>query len=333
MNQKYNKMQIWTIIAFLIVPLLSSFISTYHIVGFFDLGNYTWMAVVLAIAFELGSIASALSITILDKISKFAVWTMFFTLIAFQIIGNVYYTFDYITLAEKNYPEYLENAKVFLTYFYEFETFDDLKMFLSLLIGVPIPLISLAFLKTLVDYVSNVKKEISEKEDSNSNFEELIDEIDLPEEYSGEDEEEDETPEEDFSDIEEDVEDDTEIEEDEVELIDPLEDLKPQETEPLSEADFKTFLDKIEIPEPPKEELKKAVEKVKKEKPKKEKKTLKIVNSSGAVEEVNSKPPVKLGENKMSVEEYQRQNKQMKEMLQKLYPSAKGKKFDDSELK
>lgn len=329
MNQKYNKMQIWTIIAFLVVPLLSSFISTYHIVGFFDLGNYTWMAVVLAIAFELGSIASALSITILDKISKFAVWTMFFTLIAFQIIGNVYYTFDYITLAEKNYPEYLENAKVFLTYFYEFETFDDLKMFLSLLIGVPIPLISLAFLKTLVDYVSNVKKENAEDVSTNVDLGELVkkfkEKIEIPEDL--EEDEDDLEGMEDYD--EEEVEDDSEIEEEELKV----EDLKPQETEPLSESDFKTFLDKIEIPEPPKEELKKAAEKVKKEEPKEEKKTLKIVNSSGAVEEVNSKPPVKLGENKMSVEEYQRQNKQMKEMLQKLYPSAKGKKFDDSELK
>lgn len=175
MFKDFSKIQIVNIVAFLIVPLISSFISTYHLIDFFHLGNYKFLAISLAIAFELGAIASALSITILDKISKGAVWLMFLILIVFQIIGNVYYTFSYIITQEALTEGYLSNIKIFLEYFYEFESTDDLKMFLSILIGTPIPLMSLAFLKTLVDYISNISKE-------NFVAKEVIKETSIPEE-------------------------------------------------------------------------------------------------------------------------------------------------------
>lgn len=141
-----------TIGSFLLVPLLSSFISTIHIVDFFGLGNYKWMAVLLAIAFEIGSIASALSITVLDKIKKWVIFSMFFILIFFQIVGNVYFSFNYISGLD---TATLKNAQEFFGYFVE-NNITDFKIYLSFLIGLPIPLISLAFLKSLVDYLGKL---------------------------------------------------------------------------------------------------------------------------------------------------------------------------------
>jgi hypothetical protein len=162
--KKYTKIQILNIIAFLIVPIISSFISTYHIVNFFQIGNSFLLSMFLSISFELGALASAISITILDKISKLVTWAIFLILIVFQIIGNVYYTFDYIVKQEMLNPKYLDVPQRFITYFWEFETTDEVRMFLSILIGIPIPLISLAFLKTLVDYISNPDEEKVSKE-------------------------------------------------------------------------------------------------------------------------------------------------------------------------
>lgn len=157
--KKYTKIQIINIIAFLIVPIISSFISTYHIVNFFQIGNSFALSMFLSISFELGALASAISITILDKISKFVTWAIFLILIVFQIIGNVYYTFEYIVRQEVLDPKYLDVPARFIAYFLDFETTDEIRMFLSILIGIPIPLISLAFLKTLVDYISNHNEE------------------------------------------------------------------------------------------------------------------------------------------------------------------------------
>ena len=194
--KKYTKIQIINIIAFLIVPIISSFISTYHIVNFFQIGNSFALSMFLSISFELGALASAISITILDKISKFVTWAIFLILIVFQIIGNVYYTFEYIVRQEVINSKYLDVPARFISYFWEFETTDEIRMFLSILIGIPIPLISLAFLKTLVDYISNhsveevkevetVKEEVSEEIPSQPlEVEEVVEDV-----YNIEDEE------------------------------------------------------------------------------------------------------------------------------------------------
>lgn len=156
MFSRLSRVQKWTVFTFLFVPLLSSLISTIHIVDFFELGNYVWMAYVLAAAFEIGSIASAIAITALDKISKFAVWSIFVILVFFQLLGNIFFSFDFVTRMEMNNPDYLLIVQEFLNYFYEFETAQDFKVTLSILIGMPIPLISLAFLKSVVDYINKI---------------------------------------------------------------------------------------------------------------------------------------------------------------------------------
>ena len=74
-------------ICFLAVPVLSSLISTIHIITFFGLGNMSWMAIVLALAFEIGSIASLMTLTVLDKINKMVVWFIFFVLVIMQMLG------------------------------------------------------------------------------------------------------------------------------------------------------------------------------------------------------------------------------------------------------
>ncbi len=163
MFKNFTKIQKITIISFIIVPILSSFISTLHIVDFFGLGNYKWMAIFLAVAFEIGALSSALSITVLDKIKKWVVYFIFSVLLFFQIIGNVYFSFNYISEMLVSDPNSIKNAREFFGYFWEMSD-TDFKVYLSFLIGVPIPAISLAFLKSLIDYLSKTMEELKEKD-------------------------------------------------------------------------------------------------------------------------------------------------------------------------
>ena len=159
MFKNLTNMQKWTVFSFLFVPLLSSLISTIHIVDFFKIGNFIWMAYVLAVAFEIGSIASAIALTVLDKISKFAVWSIFIILVFFQLLGNIFFSFEFITKMQMENSEYLNIVSDFLNYFYEFDDPREFKVTLSILIGMPIPLISLAFLKSVIDYIGNILKD------------------------------------------------------------------------------------------------------------------------------------------------------------------------------
>ena len=148
---------------FLSVPAISSAISMVHLVDLFNLGNPVWLSILLAITFELGSIASLLAISVIDRINSYAIWFIFFVLSALQIIGNVYYSYTFTSV------QLLSNQN-FLTTFNElfsFITGDDIKdakLFLSCIIGIPIPLIALFFLKSNMDYLKLGKKNTGEKE-------------------------------------------------------------------------------------------------------------------------------------------------------------------------
>lgn len=159
MKLKPNDFRKIVVASFLAVPALSSLISTIHIITFFGLGNMTWMAIILALAFEIGSIASLMTLAVLDKINRFAVWFIFVVLVAMQMLGNVYYTYDYISQAMATNPQWIDSFIDLV----EMMTMQKLeqrttKFILSLLIGLPIPIISLAFLKSVSDYLKPEEK-------------------------------------------------------------------------------------------------------------------------------------------------------------------------------
>ena len=142
---------------FLSVPVISSVISTIHLIDLFNLGNPTWLSILLAVTFELGSIASLLAISVIDRIKVGAIWFIFFVLSGLQIIGNVYYSYSFTSDQLMSNPMFLTN---FMDLF-SFITGDDLrdvKVFLSCIIGIPIPLIALFFLKSNIDYLRPEKK-------------------------------------------------------------------------------------------------------------------------------------------------------------------------------
>ena len=49
---------------------LVSIVSTIHVIDFFELSNPRWLAITLAIGFEIGAAASLASLIILDKMNK-----------------------------------------------------------------------------------------------------------------------------------------------------------------------------------------------------------------------------------------------------------------------
>ena len=161
---------------FLSVPAVSSIISTIHLIDLFNLGNPTWLSILLAVTFELGSIASLLAISVIERIKTGAIWFIFSILAGLQILGNVYYSYSFTS------DQMLAN-QTFLTNFmdlFSFITGDeirDVKIFLACIIGVPIPLIALFFLKSNIDYLRpKGDGAIVEKEDATTNDEPSSDE-------------------------------------------------------------------------------------------------------------------------------------------------------------
>ncbi len=145
------------LVIFISVPVLSSIISSIHLVDFFNLGNEPWISVILAIAFELGSIASFLALGLLKNVNKAMLWSIFIILVFMQIVGNVYYSFNFINQQLLIDVNWIKSAIEFLGSFGIY--LEESKLILSMLIGLPIPLISLFFLKSTSDYLNHIQDE------------------------------------------------------------------------------------------------------------------------------------------------------------------------------
>jgi hypothetical protein len=128
---------------FVTLYLLVSVISTIHVIDFFKLSNPTWLAISLAVAFEVGAAASLASLITLDKMNKGIVWGLFIILTMMQAMGNTYYAYTHLN----NFQGWIELFGL---------TEEDLiyqKRVLSLVSGAILPIVALGFIKSLVDYI------------------------------------------------------------------------------------------------------------------------------------------------------------------------------------
>ena len=149
---KRKGVHIFVITTFVLLYLVVSVISTIHVIDFFNLSNPKWLSVSLAIAFELGAAASLASIIVLDKMNKFMIWSLFIVLTAMQAMGNTYFAYTHLS----DFGQWselfglIEEDPIFQ------------KRVLSIISGAILPLVSLGFIKSLVDYIRPAKENMLE---------------------------------------------------------------------------------------------------------------------------------------------------------------------------
>jgi len=141
MNQRLVKGFIIT--TFVSLYLVVSVISTIHVIDFFRLSNPNWLAVSLAIAFEIGAAASLASLIALEKMNRGLIWTLFVLLTLMQMMGNTFYAFTHL----QDYQGWVE-----LFGLVEEEPLYQ-KRVLSIISGAILPVVALGFIKSLVDYI------------------------------------------------------------------------------------------------------------------------------------------------------------------------------------
>jgi hypothetical protein len=107
------------------------------------MSNPKWLAISLAIAFEVGAAASLASIITLDKMNKGIGWGLFILLTLMQAMGNTYYTYVHLN----NFQGWVE-----LFGLVEEELIYQ-KRVLSIVSGAILPIVALGFIKSLVDYI------------------------------------------------------------------------------------------------------------------------------------------------------------------------------------
>lgn len=134
---------------FVTLYVMVSLISTIHVIDFFKLSNPQWLAITLAVAFEVGAAASLASIIALKKMNKTVVWLLFIILTLMQAMGNTFYSYTHLT----NFQQWVE-----LFGLTDNDTIEQ-KRILSMVSGAILPIVALGFIKSLVDYIKPEEEE------------------------------------------------------------------------------------------------------------------------------------------------------------------------------
>jgi hypothetical protein len=113
------------------------------------LSNPEWLAITLAIAFEIGAAATLGAIVILDRTSRWLIWSLFILITGMQMMGNMYYAYVHL----ENFQGWVELFGL------EEEDLIYQKRILSLVSGAILPVVALGFIKSLVDYIRPSKPE------------------------------------------------------------------------------------------------------------------------------------------------------------------------------
>ena len=159
---KHKLVHGFIITTFVVLYLFVSLISTIHVVSFFELSNKTWLAITLAIAFEIGAAASLASLIVLEKMNRSMVYLLFIVLTLMQAMGNTYYAYS-------NLHDFQGWIELFgLT---DYDVIAQ-KRILAIVSGAVLPLVALGFIKSLVDYIkpdikNDVYDENQEKQSTN----------------------------------------------------------------------------------------------------------------------------------------------------------------------
>lgn len=140
---------------FISLWLLVSSVSTVHSVEFFKLSNNILLAWVLALGFEIGAIAS-LGGLLISRGNKTLIWVGFIILTCFQIHGNMYWA--WVQSGDlSNWIHLLDLVD---------EDTDTQKRIFAVISGGILPIISLIFMKSLMDYLDPAKlKDVQENEE------------------------------------------------------------------------------------------------------------------------------------------------------------------------
>jgi hypothetical protein len=141
-------------ILFSILYLAVGFVSVYHAINFFAISNENWLAIILAIAFEIGQAAVLFSLLV-NKSQKVMPWILMIVLTAVQVLGNVYSSYQYAAIHSAEEIKYFTDSVLF---YLQDPNPQVNQVMISYITGAILPIVALCMTSMIVD-VSGVDKD------------------------------------------------------------------------------------------------------------------------------------------------------------------------------
>jgi hypothetical protein len=138
--------------SFLIPILLVVIISISHVVSWYDLGNPISWAIYLSVAIEIFALASVSAASI--KMSRTSIWFLFGLVTLIQIIGNIFFEYQYIDITNTYFLSWVELINPL---FVDWDLIDH-RRFLATIQGGTLPLMSLTALHFYIKFNDNMRE-------------------------------------------------------------------------------------------------------------------------------------------------------------------------------
>lgn len=135
-------------VLFSILYLAVGFVSTYHAIEFFSLSNATWLAVILAIAFEVGQAAVLFSLLTSKDKSKIMPWVLMIMLTLVQVLGNIFSAYHYLVV---NNPDMIKYFTESILFFVQNPNPKFNQVMVSYITGAILPVVSLCMTSMVVN--------------------------------------------------------------------------------------------------------------------------------------------------------------------------------------
>lgn len=146
---------------FCILYLAVGFVSTYHSIGFFSISNESWLAIILAIAFEIGQAAVLFSLLV-SKEKKTMPWILMGVLTLVQVLGNVYSSYQYMVINSQDSIKYFTDSVLF---YLQDPNPQVNQVMISYITGAILPIVALCMTSMVVDTSGVEEKGEDQKEE------------------------------------------------------------------------------------------------------------------------------------------------------------------------
>lgn len=142
---KYTKIILTVLFSILYIAV--GFVSVYHSISFFSISNERWLAIILAVSFEIGQAAVLFSL-LTSKNKKAMPWILMCVLTLVQVLGNVFSSYQYAVLNSPDEIKYFIDSVLF---FLQDPDPKVNQVMISYITGAILPIVALCMTSMIVD--------------------------------------------------------------------------------------------------------------------------------------------------------------------------------------
>ena len=160
------------IVLFIILYIAIGTVSVIHAINFFAISNENWLAIILAVAFEIGQAAVLFSLLV-NKSKKTMPWFLMIVLTLVQVLGNVYSSYQYAAIHSTEEIKYFTDSVLF---YLQDPNPQVNQVMISYITGAILPIVALCMTSMIVDVsgVDNKNEVIVDKPEEETKEESKI---------------------------------------------------------------------------------------------------------------------------------------------------------------